>query len=102
MTKDDKEIVLRGVLIWSIFDIKKAILDVEDASDSLNDIAVGLIQECVEVTDLKDIRTRAFRNLVKRHIQKQARKWGITVSTVRFQDLTLAPSYRIFGGLVAE
>lgn len=98
-TADGIEIVLRGVLLWSIFDIRKAMIDVEDVAGSLGNIAVGLIQECVEVTTLADIRTRAFRNLVKRHIQKQARKWGISVSTVRFQDLTVAPSYRIFGGL---
>ncbi len=100
-TRDGKEIVIRGVLLWEIFDIKKTLLDVEDATGTLGNIAVGLIQECVEVTDLADIRTRAFRTLVKRHIQKQARKWGISVRTVRFQDLTVAKSYRIFGGLAA-
>lgn len=98
-TADGQDIVLRAVILWGIFDIRKAMIDVEDCTGSLGNIAVGLIQECVEVTDLADIRTRAFRTLVKKHIQKQARKWGISVSTVRFQDLTVAPSYRIFGGL---
>ena len=98
-TADGKEIVIRGVLLWEIFNIKRTLLDVEDATGTLGNIAVGLIQECVEVTNLVDIRTRAFRNLVKRHIQKQARKWGIRVTSVRFQDLTVAKSYRIFGGL---
>lgn len=101
-TRDDVEIVCRGVLIWSIFDIKKAILDVEDASDSLNDIAVGIIQDQVEQQDWEYIRSPEFRKDVKKAIQRQARVWGISVKTFKFQDLVKAPSYRVFGGLASE
>ena len=100
-TGDSKEIVCRAVLMWSIFDIKKCTIDVEDAQETLGDIAVGVIQEMVEQQDWDYIRTPEFRSDMKRAIQKQARKWGITVSTVKFQDLTLAATYRIFGGVAA-
>ncbi len=101
-TRDNVEIVCRGVLMWEIFDIKKCILDVEDASDSLNDIAVGIIQEQVEQQDWDYIRSPEFRADLKRAIHKQARRWGIKVTTVKLQDLVKAPSYRVFGGLAAE
>ena len=100
-TGDNKEIVCRGVLMWSIFDIKKCTIDVEDAQETLGDIAVGVIQEMVEQQDWDYIRTPEFRSDMKKAIQKQSRKWGITVSTVKFQDLTLAATYRIFGGVAA-
>ena len=94
---DDKQVTLRAVLMWSVFDTKKCLVDVEEAEDTLGDIAVGIIQEKVEMTDWKDIQTPEFRKEVLNAIQKQARKWGIAVSTVKFQDLTLASVYKLFG-----
>lgn len=98
-SRDDKKIVCRGVLMWTVFDIKKCFIDVEDAEETLEDISVGVIQEQVEQADWSYIRSSDFRNDMKVAIQKQARKFGISVSTVKFQDLTLAESHRIFGGL---
>lgn len=98
-TYDDVKIVCRVVMMWSIFDIKKCTIDVEDASDTLGDIALGYVQEMVEETEWKAIRTRKFRKQLKDRIQRQARKFGITVSTVKFQDLAEARSIRLFGGL---
>ena len=97
-TLDLKKIVCRAVMMWSIFDIKKCIIDVEDAADTLGDIALGFIQEMVEETEWDDIRTKSFRKELKLRIQQQARKFGITVSTVKFQDLAEARSIRLFGG----
>jgi regulator of protease activity HflC (stomatin/prohibitin superfamily) len=94
-TADDKKIVVRCVMIWSIFDIKKCIVDVEDASDTLSDIAVGYVQELVEETKWDGIRTKAFRSELKRRIQKQARKYGITVSAVKLADLAQTRVYRL-------
>jgi len=98
-TIDDVEIVIRAVLMWSIFDIKKCTLDVEVAEETLRDIAVGYVQELVEETKWTLIRTKEFRRELKRRIQGQARKWGITVSSVKLKDLAKTRAYRIFGGL---
>lgn len=100
-TDDEVEIVCKAVLMWGIFDIKKAFLDVEDVAETLGDIAVGVIQEMCEEQDWSYIRTSEFRKDMKKAIQKQARKWGISVSTVKFQDLTRAKAYRVFGGLAS-
>jgi len=100
-TADGHQIVCRAVLMWGVFDVRKAFIDVEDAEKTLGDIAVGVVQEMVEQQDWEYIRTPEFRKDMKRAIQKQARKWGITVSTVKFQDLTESKSYRIFGGIAS-
>ena len=63
---------------------------------------MGIIQDQVEMQDWEYIRSPEFRNDIKRAIQRQARVWGIAVKTFKFQDLILADSYRVFGGLVAE
>ena len=94
-TKDGKKIILSAVLLWSIFDVKKVFLDVEDASDTLAEIAVGFIHEYVEVADWEYIRTPDFRTDLKGVIQKTARKFGITVSTVKFKDLAETRVFRL-------
>ncbi len=98
-TYDDVEIVIKAVLKWSIFDIKKCMLDVENAEDTLGDIAVGFVQELVEETEWDRIRTKKFRKKLKKRIRGQARKWGIEVSTVKLKDLAKTRVYLIFGVL---
>jgi regulator of protease activity HflC (stomatin/prohibitin superfamily) len=98
-TADDVKIVITVVLMWEIFDIKKCTLDVDDASETLQQIAVGFVHDKIEVTNFNDIRTKEFRNSLKRSIQAQARKWGITVSQVRIQDFAETHVYRLIGGL---
>ena len=94
-TEDDCKIVLKVVLMWSIFDIRACTIDVEDAADTLSQIAVGYVHDRVEVTDFNEIRTKAFRSALKRDIQKQARKFGITVSQVKIQDFAETRVYRL-------
>lgn len=96
LTADDQRIVISVVLMWSIFDIKKCMLDVEDASDTLGDIAVGYVAELVEEWDFADIRTHDFRKELKKRIQKQARKFGISVPTVKVSDLIAVRAYKLF------
>lgn len=94
-TKDKISIVISVNLLWSIFDIKKCIVDVEDAADTLSDIALGYVQELVEETTWAKIRTKEFRRELKLRIQKQARKFGITVSTAKIANLAQTRAYRL-------
>ncbi len=96
-TADCKDIVVKGVLMWSIFDIKKAICDVEDVEETLGDIALGIVQDRVEGTEWSHIKTLAFRTEIKQAIQVQARKWGISVSTFKFQSIVRARTFKVFG-----
>ena len=98
-TRDGKKIVCKGVMMWSIFDIRKAFEDVEDVEETTGDIAVGVIQEMVEQQDWEYIRTPEFRVDCKKAIQREARKWGVSCRKFKFKDLVLADSYRVFGGL---
>ena len=98
-TLDGVKIVVRVVLMWSIFDIKKCTLDVDNAEETLQDIAVGFVQEIVEEYEWKDVQTKSFRTELKKRIQHQARKWGMAVPTVKLKDLAETRVYRIFGGI---
>ena len=94
-TADGKQIILAAVLMWSIFDIKKIFLNVENASATLSDILVGFIHELVERSTWDYIRTPQFLVELKRIIQPTARKYGISVSTVKLHDLAETRVYRL-------
>ena len=98
-TLDHKDIVVKGVIMWSIFDIKKAILDVEDVDNTLGDIALGIIQDTVENQDWEYLRTEDCRKDIKKKIQQQARKWGVTVSSFKWQSIVQARTYKLFGSV---
>ena len=96
-TGDQQDIVVKGVLMWSIFDIRKAICDVEDVADTLGDIALGIVQDEVETQDWDYLRTEECRNDIKKRIQQQARKWGVTVSSFKWQSIVRARTFKVFG-----
>jgi regulator of protease activity HflC (stomatin/prohibitin superfamily) len=96
-TGDNKDVVVKGVLMWSVFDIKRACLDVEDVRETLEQIAIGVIQDVVETQDWAYIRTPECRRDIKKAIQQHARKWGVTVSTFKFQSIVQADAYKVFG-----
>ena len=60
---------------------------------------MGFVEEWGEEKEWAQIRTKECREELKRRIQKQSRKWGIKVSTVKIKDLAETRVYRIFGGM---
>ena len=98
-TRDNKDIVVQGVLMWSVFDVKRALLDVENVTETLEQIAIGIVQDVVETQTWAYIRTPECRKDIKKAIQSQARRWGVTVSTFKFQSIVQADAYKIFGEL---
>jgi len=94
-SSDGKKCVISIVLMWSIFDIRKCVIDVEDAEEALNQIGVGYVHDLVEETKWDDIRTKTFRGDLKRRIQKQARKFGISVTTVKIGNLAESKVIRL-------
>lgn len=94
-TQDGVKIVISAVLMWAIFDIYKCIVDVEDAEETLEQIAEGYVLDLVEETKWDDVRTKEFRKELKQRIQKQARKFGISVTTVKLSNLAETRVYRL-------
>lgn len=95
-TADGRSIVIRAYLTWSIFDVRKLLLEVEDHEDALNDVASGYIAQAIAAADWDEVRQADFCNSLKPAIQRRARKWGISVQNVQFSDCTRSKSLRLF------
>lgn len=97
-TKDGKSVVILAIVTWKTFDARKVLLEVDGAESALVDVSCGYIHEQVAAHTWATIRTPEFPNSLKKHIQKQARKWGISVTNVQFSDCSLSRSYRLWTG----
>lgn len=95
-TKDGKAIVIEAFLTWKIIDIRKVLLEVEAVADALTDVASGYIAEQVSCHTWAVVRQPEFSRTLRKHIQKQAGQWGISVTNVQFSDCALAASYRLW------
>ena len=95
-TADDIHVNIQASLLWKITDIRRVLLEVEDADDALVDAATGYITDMVEAHTWNEIRSPDFAKLLKSTIQKQARKWGISVMKVYISDCSKTGAIRIW------
>ncbi len=95
-TSDGHHINIQGVLFWKITDIRKVLLDVEDADDALTDAATGYISEMVADHTWDEIRSSQFVKQLKSKIQEQAREWGIKVMKVYISDCSKTRAIRMW------
>lgn len=95
-TADGKAVVITAVIMWSILDIEKILIEVEDADSALEEAASGIIGESVEQTPWDDLHGTDFAETVTDEITEQVKLWGIRIHSVRLKDLTLAPSLRLW------
>jgi regulator of protease activity HflC (stomatin/prohibitin superfamily) len=95
-TSDGCHINIQGVLLWRISDIRKVLLDVENADDALMDAATGYISEMVADHTWDEIRSSDFVKALRSNIQEQARKWGIRVMKVYISDCSKTRAIRLW------
>ena len=98
-TLDNKTIAVGAVLEFEIDDIKKFIIDVNEARSNAHDICRGLmadyLSDCTyaECTDKKTIRT------ITRLLTKKCEDMGIKVLSLTFTDIVMSRVIKLFGNL---
>ena len=88
-TKDDIAIVVGPVVGYRITDVRKFLLDVEDATSAVVDVAGGAIVEAVRKKTWEEIKadtefTRKIRDVVARRANE---RFGIKIESMYFHSL---------------
>lgn len=100
VTKDDKTIVVGGMIVYRVHDVEKLLAQTFSAVKAIRDITLTCIHDvCCRMTweELKQGQRRG--NLDTRLLneaQKQLEDYGVTVLKVQLTDLSNARVYRIF------
>lgn len=95
-TFDDVAVVVSGVITYRIHDIKKVLLEVEDAETCLEDSSYGVIGEMVNHTEWDSLIDAEFHEELSKMIRKRAWRWGIEVMQVQLAEVAKCWSVRLW------
>jgi regulator of protease activity HflC (stomatin/prohibitin superfamily) len=97
VTKDGVSVVVCAVVTFKTRDVKRLLLEVENAAAAMRDATYGVVGERVCDTEYADLNTSQFRDSVTKAVRRRAFDYGIEVTSVQFADLSRARSVRLWG-----
>lgn len=92
-TADGENVVVKGIIRFSIIDIKTFLTTITKPQDVLTDTTGGMIREIIE--DTRWINVIDIDKRLTSEVGKFVKKWGIKVEKVTLTDLQIANSIRI-------
>ena len=92
-TADNKNVVVKGIIRFTISDVKLFLTTITEPKDVLTDTTGGMIREIIEDTNWTDIVD--IDKKLTAEVSKFVKKWGIKVQKVTLTDLQIANSIRI-------
>lgn len=95
-TADGQSVTIKGVVTYEVFDVQRLMLEVHDAPSALIDSSMGTIASHVMTATWDQIRTPEFIRKVEIEIRRRAKKYGVDVLELQWQDLTKGRSLRIW------
>lgn len=96
ITKDRKEIVVKGCIGYKIDNIGKFICNVWDTRGALADKTCSIIKETISFCDFIDCMGNNLDYVLTKTISKQVKKYGIKINFVSLVDITESKSIRLF------
>jgi len=96
-TSDGKAVNITAILVYKIGNIKRWLLEVDDAEDALHDMTYGIISELAETKTWAEVMKPAFMDEVTELVQEEAITWGARVEAVKLSDRVASKSLRLMG-----
>jgi len=96
-SSDGKSVNITGILVYKIGNIKRWLLEVDDAEDALHDMTYGIISELAETKTWSQIMKPSFMDEVTELVQDEAISWGARVEAVKLSDRVQSKSLRLMG-----
>lgn len=94
-TKDDKEVVVKGVIKYKTSDLSKFFTHVYDAVDAIADVSMGIIKGIIAKKTWDECKDEQLDNEITKKVRIEAKKWGLEVESVTLSDLSKMRSIRL-------
>ena len=94
LTKDTVPVNVDAVVYWTVWDVEKAALEVQDYGKAISYIAQTNLREIIgkhELSDLLQERDKIAEDLQKT-LDTATNPWGITCQTVGIRDIIIPPA----------
>lgn len=96
-TKDGKTVSVAGIITFTITDIKKFLLDIDDGENDMSNMVYGIIADCVEDTNWREIKTQVFNCRVFGHAQKECNEYcGVNIIAIKWSDKATSRNLRLW------
>lgn len=93
-TKDEKNIVISGIVKYKITNAKTFLLEVYDVADAINDIAKGKIKDLVIHKTWDEVREISDSE-IKDKVEEEVKNWGIKIYYITITDLAQIRTIRL-------
>ncbi len=97
-SKDGMSVNIGAILVYKIGNIKRWLLEVDDAEEALHDVTYGIITELAETQTWGDIMKPEFMEEVTELVQEEGLSWGARVEAVKLSDRANSKSLRLWTG----
>lgn len=95
-TSDGQSVIASGAIQYSVKDVKKAILNVQNVDTALEKLALGIILEFINSKTLADCHDiEALKREILRGIKEAAQGWGLKIERVYITDLDKTLNLRL-------
>lgn len=95
-TADGHPCVLSAVVTWRVSDVRKLLLEVEDAAHALRDACTGVLTTHASAATWASMGSDEFLEGVRVEMRRIAFRWGIEVMRVQFADRQRCRSLRLW------
>lgn len=95
-TKDNHDIAVSGAIQYSIRDIEKAIVNVQDIDRAIEAVALGTILDFINQKTLKECQNiEAIKTEIVRGLRDVVKNWGIKIERIFLTDLGKSRNLRL-------
>jgi regulator of protease activity HflC (stomatin/prohibitin superfamily) len=94
-TKDDKTVVVGGIVRYRIADVKTFLCEVSNQHDVLRDTSMGAVIKQVRQVDLRTLLDEPPENRIASDIRRQVKPFGIDIDSFTFTDCGPIKTLRI-------
>ena len=95
VTKDEVNIVVKGMVKYKIGDVKVFILEVFDAVDAISDVSQGIIKDVIMNKTFQECRAADIDSAITRKIKSELKKMGVEILQVTLTDIAPIRSIRL-------
>lgn len=93
-TSDNKSIVVKAIVRYNIFDIKKYVIEVWDAHNIISDTVYGIVSDIIKKYTWDEI-LKGVENEATEISNKILNKWGIEIEKITLSDLGIIRTIRL-------
>lgn len=94
-TKDGKSVGFDAIVTWSIVDIEKALLEVNDIHDAITDACAGEIGTRMTEETWNAICSGAAWDKLTTACRRRGKRWGINIEEVQLAGVSLVKNIRL-------